>query len=448
MYYLTVYNEPMVQPAEPEDVDVEGIVRGIHRVSVSGVEGPKVQLLSSGVGVPWALEAQQLLAEDWGVSADVWSVTSWNELRRDALAAEHDALVDPTAEPRTPYVTQQLSEAQGQVFVATSDYDHLVPDQIRAWVPGDYAVLGADGFGFSDTRAAARRHFLIDGPSMVVKTLQQLARRGEVPADVVAKAVEKYRLLDVTAGTSGSAGGEIRSTWRSLRRGVLGLGDRALELGTQRRDRLGVGVQREGLEVLTSLEHAVGLDRGEHQLTPHLRRVLARPPVPHAEAQRLDRHPGVAQDHETLGEGDAVRVALGRGGQAPHRSLVVVGEREPAQLEERAPAARVPGELLGERPHREVGGSLLLQLVVRGAQRVLGAGRLRGPAPHDLGQRVERTLVVRVVHEHGPQRVLLQGVAPTATDGRVPRPHRRCGERDADELAEAGQQSHAFDHIQ
>jgi pyruvate dehydrogenase E1 component len=208
MYYITVYNEPMVQPAEPEDVDVEGIVRGIHRVATSDVEGPKAQLLASGVGVPWALEARQLLAEDWGVSADVWSVTSWNELRRDALAAEHDALVDPSAEPRVPFVTQKLSEAQGQVFVATSDYDHLVPDQIRAWVPGDYAVLGADGFGFSDTRAAARRHFLIDGPSMVVKTLQQLARRGEVPADVVAKAVEKYRLLDVTAGTSGSAGGE------------------------------------------------------------------------------------------------------------------------------------------------------------------------------------------------------------------------------------------------
>jgi len=212
MYYLTVYNEPMVQPAEPEDVDVEGIKRGIHRVSVgisaSGDDdGPKAQLLASGVGVPWALEAQQLLREDWGVSADVWSVTSWNELRRDALAAEHDSLVDPAAPLRTPYVTEKLSGAEGP-FVATSDYDHLVPDQIRAWVPGDYAVLGADGFGFSDTRAAARRHFLIDGPSMVVKTLQVLARRGEVPADVVPKAVEKYRLLDVTAGTSGVAGGD------------------------------------------------------------------------------------------------------------------------------------------------------------------------------------------------------------------------------------------------
>ncbi|WP_344103715.1 pyruvate dehydrogenase (acetyl-transferring), homodimeric type [Myceligenerans crystallogenes] len=209
MYYLTVYNEPMVQPAEPADVDVEGIRRGIHRIATAddAAEGPKAQLLASGVGVPWALEAQQLLREDWGVHADVWSVTSWTELRRDALDAEHAALVDPAAEPRVPYVTQKLQGAAGP-FVATSDYDHMVPDQIRAWVPGDYAVLGADGFGFSDTRAAARRYFLIDGPSMVVKTLQVLARRGEVPADVVAKAVEKYRLLDVNAGTSGSAGGE------------------------------------------------------------------------------------------------------------------------------------------------------------------------------------------------------------------------------------------------
>jgi pyruvate dehydrogenase E1 component len=106
-----------------------------------------------------------------------------------------------------PYVTQKLHGAPGP-FVATSDYDHMVPDQIRAWVPGDYAVLGADGFGFSDTRAAARRYFKIDGPSVVVRTLSELARRGEVDAGLVAKAIEKYQLHDVTAGTSGNAGGE------------------------------------------------------------------------------------------------------------------------------------------------------------------------------------------------------------------------------------------------
>ncbi|GAA4847850.1 pyruvate dehydrogenase (acetyl-transferring), homodimeric type [Luteimicrobium xylanilyticum] len=210
MYYLTVYNEPMVQPAEPEDVDVEGILRGIHRVAPATDvpdDAPRAQLLASGVGVPWALEAQELLREDWGVHADVWSVTSWTELRRDALDADAQAYLDPARERRVPYVTQKLEGAPGP-FVATSDYDHMVPDQIRAWVPGDYAVLGADGFGFSDTRAAARRYFKIDGPSVVVRALSELARRGEVDAGLVAKAIEKYQLHDVTAGTSGNAGGE------------------------------------------------------------------------------------------------------------------------------------------------------------------------------------------------------------------------------------------------
>ena len=207
MYYVTVYNEPMQQPVEPEDVDVEGILRGIHRIKVSEASGPKAQILASGVGVPWALEAQELLEKDWGVSADVWSVTSWNELRRDGLAAEQDAFLNPAATPRVPYLTAKLQGAEGP-FVATSDYDHLVPDQVRQWVPGDYAVLGADGFGFSDTRAAARRHFKIDGPSVVVRVLQQLAKQGKVPAEASAQAIEKYRLMDVTAGTSGNAGGD------------------------------------------------------------------------------------------------------------------------------------------------------------------------------------------------------------------------------------------------
>ena len=207
MYYLTVYNEPMVQPAEPEDVDVEGILRGIHKIATAEGEGPKAQILASGVGVPWALEAKELLSKDWGVQADVWSVTSWNELRRDGLAAEQHNFLNPSEPAREAYLTEKLKDAQGP-FVATSDFDHLVPDQVRQWVPGDYAVLGADGFGFSDTRAAARRYFKIDGPSVVVRTLQQLAKRGEVPAEAAAQAIEKYKLHDVNAGTSGNAGGD------------------------------------------------------------------------------------------------------------------------------------------------------------------------------------------------------------------------------------------------
>ena len=207
MYYLTVYNEPLVQPAEPDGVDVDGIVRGIHHISADRGEGPRAQLLASGVGVPWALEAQKLLRDDWGVSADVWSVTSWTELRRDGLAADEHNFLHPDEKPRTAYVTDKLKDAQGPV-IAVSDYMHAVQDQIRQWVPQRYATLGADGFGFSDTRAAARRFFKIDGPSMTVRTLQALAQEGAVDASLAARAIEKYRLHDVTAGTSGNAGGE------------------------------------------------------------------------------------------------------------------------------------------------------------------------------------------------------------------------------------------------
>lgn len=207
IYYLTVYNEPMIQPAEPEDVDVEGILKGIYLLKPAEGDGPRAQILASGVAVPWAIEAQHLLAEDWGVRAAVWSVTSWNELRRDALAAEEHAYLHPGEEERVPYLTAKLTGAEGP-FVATTDYDHLVTDQVRQWIPGRYATLGADGFGFSDTRAATRRHFKIDGPSTVVRVLQQLAREGKVAPEVPAQAIERYRLHDVTAGTSGNAGGD------------------------------------------------------------------------------------------------------------------------------------------------------------------------------------------------------------------------------------------------
>ncbi len=207
MYYMTVYNEPYVQPAEPEGVDVDGIVRGIHHISAGEGDGPRTQLLASGVGVPWAFEAQRLLKDDWGVTADVWSVTSWSELRRDGLAADEHNFLHPEEEPRVAYLTDKLKEADGPV-VAVSDWMHAVQDQIRQWVPQNYWTLGADGFGFSDTRAAARRFFKIDGPSVAVRALQALAAEGKVDRAVVGQAIEKYRLHDVNAGTSGNAGGE------------------------------------------------------------------------------------------------------------------------------------------------------------------------------------------------------------------------------------------------
>ncbi|RUR00797.1 pyruvate dehydrogenase (acetyl-transferring), homodimeric type [Labedella endophytica] len=207
MYYLTVYNEPIVQPAEPENVDVDGIVRGIHRVKTAENDGPKAQIFAAGVSVPWAIEAQHLLAEDWGVSADVWSVTSWNELRRDGLAADEHNFLYPDAEKRVPYLQSKLEGAEGPV-VAVTDYMHAVADQVRQFVPNDFATLGADGFGFSDTRAAARRFFKIDGPSVVVKVLERLAAQGVVDASLPTQAIDKYNLHDVTAGTTGNAGGD------------------------------------------------------------------------------------------------------------------------------------------------------------------------------------------------------------------------------------------------
>lgn len=212
MYYLTLYNEPMRQPAEPEDLDVDALLQGMYRYATgddSGLGGtpPRAQLLASGVAMPWALEAQRLLRDDWGVVADVWSVTSWAELRREAMACDEDAFLHPEQPRRTPFVTRQLQDSHGPV-VAVSDYMRAVQDQIRPWVPEEFSALGTDGFGFSDTRPAARRFFHVDGPSIVVRTLQMLADRGWVDGDAPRRAAERYRILDVTAGESGNEGGE------------------------------------------------------------------------------------------------------------------------------------------------------------------------------------------------------------------------------------------------
>ncbi|WP_405430346.1 pyruvate dehydrogenase (acetyl-transferring), homodimeric type [Micromonospora sp. NBC_00617] len=207
-YYLTVYNEPILQPAEPAGVDVEGLLKGIYRYSPAPqVDGPKANVLASGTGMQWALKAQQLLAQDWGVAADVWSVTSWTELRRDAVETEEYNLLNPGAEAKVPYIAQKLADADGPK-VAVSDWMRAVPDLIARWVPGDYTSLGTDGFGMSDTRHALRRHFHVDAESIVVATLRQLARSGAVPATVPAEAAKKYAIDDVNAAPVGETGGD------------------------------------------------------------------------------------------------------------------------------------------------------------------------------------------------------------------------------------------------
>ncbi|MBV9205252.1 MAG: pyruvate dehydrogenase (acetyl-transferring), homodimeric type, partial [Actinobacteria bacterium] len=200
-YYLTVYNEPYPQPAEPASFPggpaalEEGILHGLYPYAPAsaGADGPRAQILASGVAVRQALAAQDMLAKDWGVAADVWSAPSWTELRRDALACESWNLLHPSEPARVPYVTTALADAPGPV-VAVSDWIKAVPDQIARWLPGTFTSLGTDGFGFSDTRPAARRFFRVDGESITVAVLWELARLGQVDAGLPARAIERYRL--------------------------------------------------------------------------------------------------------------------------------------------------------------------------------------------------------------------------------------------------------------
>ena len=205
-YYLTVYNEPYMQPAEPENLDIEGLLKGIYLYAPAEVRSKKkAQILASGVGVNWALKAQKLLAEDWGVAASVWSVTSWNELRRDGLETDSHNFLHPS-DNKQAYVTKKLANAEGPV-IAVSDFMRAVQDQIAPWVPGQFASLGTDGFGLSDTRGALRRHFKVDAESIVVATLQQLAKQGDVKAKTVQEAIDKYQINDVTAADAGNTEG-------------------------------------------------------------------------------------------------------------------------------------------------------------------------------------------------------------------------------------------------
>ncbi len=205
-YYLTVYNEPYIHPEEPANLDVEGLLKGIYLLKPANHGRKKnAQILASGVGVNWALKAQNLLKQDWDVNASVWSVTSWNELRRDGLAVDRHNLLNPR-DARESYVANKLRGSEGPV-IAVSDYMRAVQDQIAPWVPNSFVSLGTDGFGLSDTRGALRRHFNVDAESIVVATLAELAKSGEVKSSVVQEAIDKYRIFDVRAAEAGNTEG-------------------------------------------------------------------------------------------------------------------------------------------------------------------------------------------------------------------------------------------------
>jgi pyruvate dehydrogenase E1 component len=190
IYYITVENDPYVMAAMPEGCE-QGIIEGIYKFSSKSVPTAKhkVNLFGSGPILRSALEASEILAERYGISSNVWSATSYTQLRRDAHACERWNMLHPTAPPRRPYIERALAGESG-VFVAASDYVKAVPEQIARWVPGDYYVLGTDGMGRSEERHTLRRHFEVDAACIVVATLYRLSRTAGLDPAIVAQAIQ------------------------------------------------------------------------------------------------------------------------------------------------------------------------------------------------------------------------------------------------------------------
>ncbi len=194
-YYLTVENEPYAMPAMPKGKGVrEGILKGMYKFKPSAMKPTKLraQLLGSGAIMNEVLKAQEML-EKYKVSADVWSVTSYGELRRDGLAAERWNRLHPGSKPRVPYVTKCLAGEEG-VVVAASDYMKVLPDGLYKWVPQGIESLGTDGFGRSESREALRDHFEVDARHIVFATLSALARAGKIKIDVVKAAMKELKI--------------------------------------------------------------------------------------------------------------------------------------------------------------------------------------------------------------------------------------------------------------
>ena len=188
-YYITLQNEAYPMPPMPGDV-TSGILRGLYRYRSGGEGTRRVQLFGSGSILNEVLRAQQILAERFEVIADVWSVTSYQELRRDALACERHNRLHPEGDQRKPYIVRELEAVSGP-FVAATDYMKVVADQVARWIPGRFVPLGTDGFGMSDTRPALRRHFEVDAESIAIAALDALRLEGKLAASEVARAIRE-----------------------------------------------------------------------------------------------------------------------------------------------------------------------------------------------------------------------------------------------------------------
>jgi len=189
-YYITCMNENYVHPPMPAGVE-DGIIRGMYLLQVGGQGKIRAQLMGSGTILREVLGAAELLMNDFGIPTDVWSVTSFNELRRDALDVERWNHLHPESEPRKCYVEQKFAGRPGP-YIAATDYMKIVADQIQRWVPGQFISLGTDGYGRSDARAALRQHFEVDKRFIAVSTLKALADEGTLDQKTVAQAIEKY----------------------------------------------------------------------------------------------------------------------------------------------------------------------------------------------------------------------------------------------------------------
>ena len=187
-YYITVYNEDYPMPEMPEG-SAEGILRGIYKFKPALGGKPALQLFGSGPILNEALRAQQILAEKYKIQADLWSVTSYNQLRREALATERWNRLHPAEKEKRPYILQALEGAEGPIVAAT-DYMKIVPDQLAPWLTGRLVTLGTDGFGRSDNRQHLRRHFEVNAESIAAAALSRLARDGKLDARKAQKALQ------------------------------------------------------------------------------------------------------------------------------------------------------------------------------------------------------------------------------------------------------------------